>query len=225
MKDLSHGRPGQFARVVVLWKERTKMKRKIWMKLTGILTAALLVTGVTGISMTSYAAESTEEQTDLVSVDLAGAAETQPMKVDMSDGTYKIDVVLGGGSGRATITSPATLVVKEGCAYAQIEWSSSHYDYMMVDGEKYLPVNTEGNSTFEIPVSVFDEPMTVIGDTTAMSVPHEVEYTMTFASESVASVQSSGGNGMGGAGIAIVLALVVAAVSSMRLRRRKSRRI
>ena len=201
------------------------MKRKIWMKLTGILTAALLVTGVTGISMTSYAAESTEEQTDLANVDLAGAAEAQPMKVDMSDGTYKIDVVLGGGSGRATITSPATLVVKEGCAYAQIEWSSSHYDYMMVNGDKYLPVNTEGNSAFEIPVSVFDEPMTVIGDTTAMSVPHEVEYTLTFASESVASVQSSGGNGMGGAGIAIVLALVVAAVSSMRLRRRKSRRI
>ena len=50
------------------------MKRKIWMKLTGILTAALLVTGVTGISMTSYAAESTEEQTDLASVDLAGSA-------------------------------------------------------------------------------------------------------------------------------------------------------
>ena len=201
------------------------MKRKIWMKLTGILTAALLVTGVTGISMTSYAAESTEEQTDLASVDLAGAAEAQPMKVDMSDGTYKIDVVLEGGSGRATITSPATLVVKDGCAYAQIEWSSSHYDYMMVDGEKYLPVNTEGNSTFEIPVSVFDEPMTVIGDTTAMSVPHDVEYTMTVASEAVASGQSSGGNGVGGAGIAIVLALVVAAVSSMRLRRRKSRRI
>ena len=96
---------------------------------------------------------------------------------------------------------------------------------MMVNGDKYLPVNTEGNSTFEIPVSVFDEPMTVIGDTTAMSVPHEVEYTLTFASESVASVQSSGGNDMGGAGIAIVLALVVAAVSSMRLRSRKNRRI
>ena len=44
----------------------------------------------------------------------------------------------------------------------------------------------------------FDEPMTVIGDTTAMSVPHEVEYTLTFASESVASVQSSGGTAMGG---------------------------
>ena len=163
------------------------MKRKIWMKLTGILTAALLVTGVTGISMTSYAAESTEEQTDLASVDLAGAAEAQPMKVDMSDGTYKIDVVLEGGSGRATITSPATLVVKEGCAYAQIEWSSSHYDYMKVGETTYDPINTGGNSVFELPVTVMDKPMDVIADTTAMSVPHEIEYTLTFASDSITS--------------------------------------
>lgn len=206
MKDLSHGRAGQFARVVVLWKERTKMKRKIWMKLTGILTAALLVTGVTGISMTSYAAESTEEQTDLASVDLEGAAEAQPMKVDMSDGTYKIDVVLGGGSGRATITSPATLVVKEGCAYAQIEWSSSHYDYMKVGETTYDPINTDGNSVFELPVTVMDKPMDVIADTTAMSVPHEIEYTLTFASDSI----TSGRQAAPGQQI-IYLAVVVAA--------------
>ena len=206
MKDLSHGRPEQFARVVVLWKERTMMKRKIWMKLTGILTAALLVTGVTGISMTSYAAESTEEQTDLASVDLAGAAEAQPMKVDMSDGTYKIDVVLGGGSGRATITSPATLVVKEGCAYAQIEWSSSHYDYMKVGETTYDPINTDGNSVFELPVTVMDKPMDVIADTTAMSVPHEIEYTLTFASDSI----TSGRQAAPGQQI-IYLAVVVAA--------------
>ena len=206
MKDLSHGRPGQCARVVVLWKERTKMKRKIWMKLTGILTAALLVTGVTGISMTSYAAESTEEQTDLANVDLAGAAEAQPMKVDMSDGTYKIDVVLGGGSGRATITSPATLVVKEGCAYAQIEWSSSHYDYMKVGETTYDPINTDGNSVFELPVTVMDKPMDVIADTTAMSVPHEIEYTLTFASDSI----TSGRQAAPGQQI-IYLAVVVAA--------------
>lgn len=206
MKDLSHGRPGQFARVVVLWKERTTMKRKIWMKLTGILTAALLVTGVTGISMTSYAAESTEEQTDLANVDLAGAAEAQPMKVDMSDGTYKIDVVLEGGSGRATITSPATLVVKEGCAYAQIEWSSSHYDYMKVGETTYDPINTDGNSVFELPVTVMDKPMDVIADTTAMSVPHEIEYTLTFASDSI----TSGKQAAPGQQI-IYLAVVVAA--------------
>ena len=155
---------------------------------------------------------------------MAGTAEAQPMKVDMSDGTYKIDVVLGGGSGRATITSPATLVVKEGCAYAQIEWSSSHYDYMMVNGDKYLPVNTEGNSTFEIPVSVFDEPMTVIGDTTAMSVPHEVEYTLTFASETVAA--SGSGTGMNGSvsialWIAVAVAVFMPVVTRMRRKEKK----
>lgn len=145
-------------------------------------------------------------------------------ELNLADGEYTVEVTMEGGTGRASIQSPTELTIENGQAQAEIVWSSSHYDYMMVDGEKYLPTNTEGNSTFEIPVAVFDEPITVIGDTTAMSVPHEIEYTLTFASESVASVQSSGGNGMSGAGIAIVLALVVAAMSSMRLRKRKNRR-
>ena len=53
---------------------------------------------------------------------------------------------------------------------------------MIVNGEKYLPVNTDGNSVFEIPV-VLDKPVDVIGDTVAMSKPHEIEYTLTFHSE------------------------------------------
>ena len=51
---------------------------------------------------------------------------------------------------------------------------------MLVDGEKYLPTNTEGNSTFEIPVAALDTPLDVVGDTVAMSTPHEIEYTLTF---------------------------------------------
>ena len=98
-------------------------------------------------------------------------------EMNLADGEYTVEVTMEGGSGRASIQSPTELTIENGQAQAEIVWSSSHYDYMMVDGDKYLPVNTEGNSTFEIPVSVFDEPMTVIGDTTAMSVPHEVEYT------------------------------------------------
>ena len=47
--------------------------------------------------------------------------------------------------------SPAALTVADGRMTATIVWSSSNYDYMLVDGEKYLPTNTEGNSTFEIP--------------------------------------------------------------------------
>lgn len=105
------------------------------------------------------------------------------------DGTYTIDVTLGGGSGKTTIVSPATITVTGGTAVATIEWSSPNYDYMLVDGEKYLPVNTEGNSVFEIPVSVYDEEMPVIGDTIAMSKPHEIEYTLTFHSETMKAAE------------------------------------
>ena len=98
----------------------------------------------------------------------------------LEDGTYSIEITFEGGSGKAEILSPAILTVTDGNVVATVEWSSPNYDYMVVDEEKYLPVNTEGNSVFEIPVLIFDEPIEVIGDTVAMSKPHEVEYTLTF---------------------------------------------
>ena len=98
-----------------------------------------------------------------------------------ADGEYSVNVTLEGGSGRATVESPATLTVADGKMTAVILWSSPNYDYMIVDGEKYLPTNTEGNSTFEIPVSALGTPLAVTADTVAMSTPHEIEYTLTFA--------------------------------------------
>ena len=98
-----------------------------------------------------------------------------------ADGEYSVNVTLEGGSGRATVESPAVLTVADGKMTAVILWSSPNYDYMIVDGEKYLPTNTEGNSTFEIPVSALDTPLAVTADTVAMSTPHEIEYTLTFA--------------------------------------------
>ncbi len=98
------------------------------------------------------------------------------------DGTYSIDITFTGGSGKAQIISPVSVTVKDGKAAATMQWNSPNYDYMIVDGNKYLPVNTEGDSVFEIPVQRFDEPLTVIGDTVAMSKPHEIEYTITFHS-------------------------------------------
>lgn len=96
------------------------------------------------------------------------------------DGTYTVEVTFEGGSGKAKIESPAEVTVKDGKATATVTWSSPNYDYMLVDGEKYLPVNTEGNSVFEIPVAAFDRPIPVVGDTVAMSKPHEIDYTLTF---------------------------------------------
>ena len=101
---------------------------------------------------------------------------------------YSIQVELEGGSGKASVTSPTLITVKNGEVTADIQWSSSNYDYMIVDGEKYLPVNEEGtNSEFLIPVTIMDESMPVIADTTAMGTPHEINYTLTFYSDSIGS--------------------------------------
>ena len=108
----------------------------------------------------------------------------------LADGSYTIELTMEGGSGRASIQSPAQLAITDGAATATLEWSSPNYDYMLVNGEKYLPVNTEGNSVFEVPVEALDAPLTMIGDTVAMSTPHEVEYTVTFHSETLESAES-----------------------------------
>jgi hypothetical protein len=103
----------------------------------------------------------------------------------IEDGTYSVELDFEGGSGKAYILSPALVTVEDGAVTATVQWSSSNYDYMLIDGEKYLPISTENGSVFEIPVAVFDEPITVIGDTVAMSTPHEIEYTITFKSDTI----------------------------------------
>ena len=110
---------------------------------------------------------------------------TTAESLGLADGEYTVEVALSGGSGKASVTSPAAVIVADGAATAKIEWSSSNYDYMRIDDEVYLPVNTEGNSTFVIPVAYFDRPVTVYADTTAMSQPHEIEYTLTFDSATI----------------------------------------
>ena len=108
----------------------------------------------------------------------------------LADGSYTIELTMEGGSGRASIQSPTQITVADGAATATLEWSSPNYDYMLVNGEKYLPVNTEGNSVFEVPVEALDAPLTMIGDTVAMSTPHEVEYTVTFHSDTLQNAES-----------------------------------
>ena len=106
-----------------------------------------------------------------------------------ADGTYTCAVTLEGGSGRATVESPAALTVADGALTATIVWSSPNYDYMLIDGEKYLPINTEGNSTFVIPVAALDTALAVTADTVAMSTPHEIDYTLTFDSATLAAAE------------------------------------
>ena len=127
---------------------------------------------------------------DPVAEDSREAANGSFAMSTLADGSYTIELTMEGGSGRASIQSPAQLAIADGAATAILEWSSPNYDYMLVNGEKYLPVNTEGNSVFEVPVEALDAPLTMIGDTVAMSTPHEVEYTVTFHSETLESTES-----------------------------------
>ena len=117
------------------------------------------------------------------------AAEVASTAEAPADGTYTCAVTLEGGSGRATVESPAALTVADGTLTATIVWSSPNYDYMLIDGEKYLPINTEGNSTFEIPVAALDTALAVTADTVAMSTPHEIDYTLTFDSATLAAAE------------------------------------
>lgn len=103
----------------------------------------------------------------------------------LENGVYDVDFTFEGGSGRAELLSPAKVTVEDGTATATVQWSSSNYDYMIVNEKKYLPASMEGGSLFEFPISKLDEPIEVIGDTVAMSRPHEVEYTLTFHSETM----------------------------------------
>ena len=110
---------------------------------------------------------------------------TDASSLGLADGEYTADVKLEGGSGRASVQSPAKLTVKDGNVTAEIVWSSNKYDYMLVDGEKILPTSTEEFSVFEIPVKGFDYNMPVAADTTAMSTPYEIEYTLYFDSATI----------------------------------------
>ena len=101
-------------------------------------------------------------------------------KLSLADGVYEVNVTLAGGSGRAKVASPTELTVKDGRATAKIVWSSDKYDYMEVDGIRFTPNIENGHSVFVIPVTGLGAPQSVVGDTTAMSKPHAIDYQLTF---------------------------------------------
>lgn len=114
--------------------------------------------------------------------------EPEPVEVNLPDGEYSIEVNMVGGSGRASISSPTWLTVKDGKAYAKLLWSSTHYDYMVIGDKTFYNETTDGgNSTFTIPIVMMDETFPIIADTTAMGDPIEIRYEMTFYSMTIGS--------------------------------------
>lgn len=131
-----------------------------------------------------------------------------PVEMQSKDGDYTMEISLAGGSGKATVTSPARISVLGKKAIASIEWSSPNYDYMIVNGQKYLPVNADGNSVFEIAVLALDQEIDVIANTIAMSKSHEISYKLIFHSDTMKKVKNNNQVVF----YLVILALLVAAV-------------
>lgn len=94
---------------------------------------------------------------------------------------FSINIEMEGGTGKAYIESPVSVTKKEDGYELELVWSSKNYDYMIVDGVRYENEASEGeNSKFTVTVKSMEEPLAVIGDTIAMSTPHEIEYIIYF---------------------------------------------
>lgn len=96
-----------------------------------------------------------------------------------------IEVTLEGGTGKVSLVSPTEIRETQDGFLLTVKWTSKNYDYMIVDGVKYLPVEVNECSVFEIPVKGIDNPLEVIADTVAMSEPHEIEYKIIFDTTSL----------------------------------------
>lgn len=114
-------------------------------------------------------------------------SDPQPLADDIAesevpaDGSYTVEAVLQGGSGKASVQSPARLTVENGAMTATVIWSSKNYDLMIVNGQEYTPTYENELSCFTIPVSALGTPLPVQAETTAMSQPHMIDYTLTFS--------------------------------------------
>ena len=136
----------------------------------------------TGENLSSVSASSAGSSSD------APAESGNAVSADRKDGEYSIEVNMTGGSGRASVTSPTLLIIRNGKAYAKLYWSSTYYDYMIVDGVKYQNNTRDGGtSTFIIPITSMDAPVPVIADTTAMGDPVEISYQLTFYADTIGS--------------------------------------
>lgn len=109
-------------------------------------------------------------------------------EIGLEDGTYTVETTLEGGSGKTTMESPVTMTVSGGNAMAVVIIRSPHYDYVLVDGEKYEKTNTEGDSTFEIPIGGFDWKMPIVANSTAMGTSHEIGYTLYFHADTIKEI-------------------------------------
>ena len=155
------------------------MKKSRIMKTTALLLAMVLLLGVFPAGCAGREGSGQGQVTDSVEQEPAtGSAGQEPVA---EDGTFQPSLFRAeGGTGKVKITCEE-ITVKEGAAEAVIEFSSPHYEWVKKDEVTYEPENAdeEGRKTsrFRIPV-LLDEKQVISALTTAMSQPHEIEYTI-----------------------------------------------
>ena len=81
-----------------------------------------------------------------------------------------------GGSGRVTITCPRVRIT-DGGTFATVVFSSPRYESVRVGDTVYTTVTDAETSSAEIPAEL-NRPFEIRATTTAMSVPHEIRYTL-----------------------------------------------
>lgn len=93
----------------------------------------------------------------------------------LPEGEYVPDgFTFTGGTGRVTITCPK-IAVEGDAVTATLVFSSPNYPKLTVDGVEYAAEHEGKTSIFTVP-AVVNADMTVVGTTTAMSQPHDIEY-------------------------------------------------
>lgn len=106
-----------------------------------------------------------------------------------ADGEYTVQATLRGGSGKSGLINPTALTVEGGRMTATLVFVSGNYDYVVLDGTRYDVLTTDPGSTFRVPVAALDQELALIGDTVAMSAPHEVEYTLLLDSATLEAAE------------------------------------
>lgn len=156
-----------------------------------LLSTILVLAALFGASLQSSA-----EQPPSTSTPRGAATESAEKSAALSlqDGDYRVEAKLTGGSGRVSIESPVAIRVSGGKATATIIWTSSFYEYMKFGEEKILPSARDkenDTTTFHVALSSL-EPLAFIAQTSKMSRPYDIEYTIVFDAATLRSTSEEG---------------------------------
>ncbi len=128
--------------------------------------------------------DSQEEVLTEAEISAAAVSENQ-----YQDGTYTPEnFSFTGGSGKTTITCPE-VKVERGRIYATIVFSSSKFTKLVVGEDEYFPIagTAYEGSVFEIP-AVLNQNMEITGTTVAMTMVHDITYTINIKLTTIPTV-------------------------------------